>query len=188
MGASSPPRFKAQPLSLKVGALVHRWPGLVRAASSDWLVPSPKPPICPRREGRPRIMAASEAAMTIEQDYVERHPGSARLYERAGKVLPSGVTHDSRFMRPFPLYAERAAGAHKWDVDGHEHIDYVVGTAHSCLATITPRSPKRRRPSLLVARTTAPATSSRSNGPKQSSASCPPPKWCGSRVPARKQP
>lgn len=65
--------------------------------------------------------------MTIEQTYVERHPESARLYERAGKVLPSGVTHDSRFMRPFPLYAERAAGARKWDVDGHELIDFVMG-------------------------------------------------------------
>lgn len=65
--------------------------------------------------------------MTIEQDYSDRHPASARLYRRAGAVLPSGVTHDSRFMRPFPIYAGRAAGAHKWDVDGYEHIDYVMG-------------------------------------------------------------
>ncbi|MBA4179059.1 MAG: aspartate aminotransferase family protein [Anaerolinea sp.] len=63
----------------------------------------------------------------IEQEYIEKHAGSARLYERAGKVLPSGVTHDSRFMRPFPLYARRAAGSRKWDVDGNEHVDYVVG-------------------------------------------------------------
>lgn len=65
--------------------------------------------------------------MTIEQDYVERHPGSAGLYRRAADVLPSGVTHDSRFMRPFPIYADHAAGARKWDVDGHEHIDFVMG-------------------------------------------------------------
>jgi glutamate-1-semialdehyde 2,1-aminomutase len=30
-------------------------------------------------------------------------------------------------MRPFPLYAERAAGSRKWDADGHELIDYVGG-------------------------------------------------------------
>ena len=65
--------------------------------------------------------------MSIEQTYVERNPASARLYQRAGKVLPSGVTHDSRFVRPFPVYAERAAGARKWDADGHELIDYVMG-------------------------------------------------------------
>ena len=54
-------------------------------------------------------------------------PRAAALFERAAKVLPSGVTHDSRFIRPFPIYAERAAGSHKWDVDGHEYIDYVMG-------------------------------------------------------------
>jgi glutamate-1-semialdehyde 2,1-aminomutase len=65
--------------------------------------------------------------MTIEQDYVRLHPASSTLYERARGVLPSGVTHDNRFMRPFPLYAARAAGPRKWDVDGHEYIDYVMG-------------------------------------------------------------
>jgi glutamate-1-semialdehyde 2,1-aminomutase len=65
--------------------------------------------------------------MSIEQDYVQSHPGSEKLHKRASGVLPSGVTHDSRFMRPFPIYADHASGAHKWDVDGHEYIDYVMG-------------------------------------------------------------
>ena len=64
---------------------------------------------------------------TIEQAYIETHPGSEMLYARAAKVLPSGVTHDSRFMRPFPLYAARAAGSRKWDVDGREYVDFVMG-------------------------------------------------------------
>ena len=63
----------------------------------------------------------------IESAYVEAHEKSATLYARAAKVLPSGVTHDSRFMRPFPLYANRAAGSRKWDVDGHEYVDFVMG-------------------------------------------------------------
>lgn len=63
----------------------------------------------------------------IEQAYVDAHPGSERLYKRAAKVLPSGVTHDSRFMRPFPIYATRAAGPRKWDVDGREYVDFVMG-------------------------------------------------------------
>mgnify|MGYP005851242245 CR=1 FL=1 len=65
--------------------------------------------------------------MTIELDYVERHPSSQRLHRRASPVLPSGVTHDARYMRPFPLYAERAQGSRKWDVDGLEYVDYVMG-------------------------------------------------------------
>lgn len=65
--------------------------------------------------------------MTIEQKYIEQNPNSERLHRRASEVLPSGVTHDSRHMRPFPIYVERASGSRKWDVDGHEIIDYVMG-------------------------------------------------------------
>ena len=65
--------------------------------------------------------------MSIELDYVASHARSEQLYRRAGEVLPSGVTHDSRYMRPFPIYADHASGSHKWDVDGHEYIDYVMG-------------------------------------------------------------
>jgi glutamate-1-semialdehyde 2,1-aminomutase len=59
--------------------------------------------------------------------YVDGRPGSARLYEEAQEVFPSGITHDSRFMAPFPLYIRRADGARKWDVDGNEYIDFVMG-------------------------------------------------------------
>ncbi len=65
--------------------------------------------------------------MTIEQHYSDRHPASAALYRRAEQSLPSGVTHDARFIRPFPIYVERAAASRKWDVDGHEVIDYIMG-------------------------------------------------------------
>ncbi|MGH2632329.1 MAG: aminotransferase class III-fold pyridoxal phosphate-dependent enzyme, partial [Tepidiformaceae bacterium] len=65
--------------------------------------------------------------MTIEARYVTEHQRAGQLAERAKAVLPSGVTHDSRFLRPFPIYVNRAAGARKWDVDGHEYIDYVMG-------------------------------------------------------------
>ena len=65
--------------------------------------------------------------MAIEQEYVDRHPRSAALYGEASRRLPSGVTHDARYQRPFPIYVDRASGSHKWDVDGHELIDYVMG-------------------------------------------------------------
>jgi glutamate-1-semialdehyde 2,1-aminomutase len=65
--------------------------------------------------------------MGIEQEYVDRNPRSAALYAEASIRLPSGVTHDARYQRPFPIYVDHARGAHKWDVDGHELIDYVMG-------------------------------------------------------------
>ncbi len=65
--------------------------------------------------------------MGIEQEYIDSHPGSQALYRRASTVLPSGVTHDARFLRPFPVYVERAEAARKWDVDGNQYVDYVMG-------------------------------------------------------------
>jgi glutamate-1-semialdehyde 2,1-aminomutase len=64
---------------------------------------------------------------SILDTYVGKHPGSAKLYEEASRVFPSGVTHDTRFLPPFPVFVERASGSHKWDVDGNEIIDYVMG-------------------------------------------------------------
>lgn len=65
--------------------------------------------------------------MTIEQEYIDKHARSAALHERARGVLPSGVTHDARHLRPFPVAVERAAGSRKWDLDGNEYVDYVMG-------------------------------------------------------------
>lgn len=65
--------------------------------------------------------------MTIEAHYVELHPGSQRLHQRALRLFPNGVTHDMRHNRPFPLYVSGAAGSRKHDVDGNEFVDYVMG-------------------------------------------------------------
>ena len=64
---------------------------------------------------------------TVLDTYRALHPKSHALYERARGVIPGGVTHDGRHLRPFPIYVERAQGALKWDVDGHEYVDYWMG-------------------------------------------------------------
>src|SRR6201987_597806 len=55
------------------------------------------------------------------------NPRSGSLSQRARRTLPGGVTHDVRRAAPFPLAVARAEGAHKWDLDGHEIICYVMG-------------------------------------------------------------
>ena len=65
--------------------------------------------------------------MTILESYQRLHAGSARLYEEALNSFPSGVTHDIRYLQPFPVFVERAEGSRKWDVDGNEYIDFVMG-------------------------------------------------------------
>lgn len=59
--------------------------------------------------------------------YLARTPTSARWAERARGVLPGGIAHDSRYLKPYPLTIVRAAGSHKWDADGHEYVDYSGG-------------------------------------------------------------
>ena len=64
---------------------------------------------------------------TILEDYIAKHPGSAQRYEESVTIFPGGVTHDSRYATPFPLFMTHGEGPRKWDVDGNEYIDYVSG-------------------------------------------------------------
>src|SRR5215216_4121712 len=64
---------------------------------------------------------------TIAEEIQIRHRKSAALFAEAQKVFPSGVTHDGRYMRPFPMYVTHARGSRKWDVDGNEYVDYFGG-------------------------------------------------------------
>jgi glutamate-1-semialdehyde 2,1-aminomutase len=64
---------------------------------------------------------------TIEERYSKCHPTSLRLFKEAAEQFPDGVTHDTRWVSPFPIYATHGLGPRKWDVDGNEYIDYVMG-------------------------------------------------------------
>ena len=67
------------------------------------------------------------ATVPLVQRYAAAFPGSRQRFETAKAIFPTGVTHDTRMMEPFPVYVSHAKGAHKWDVDGHELVDYFVG-------------------------------------------------------------
>jgi glutamate-1-semialdehyde 2,1-aminomutase len=66
-------------------------------------------------------------AETVMERYRRTRPGSWTRWQRACRVIPGGITHDVRHLTPCPLYVSRAAGPRKWDVDGHEYIDYWMG-------------------------------------------------------------
>ncbi len=86
----------------------------------------------------------------IEKEYAAARPKSRALWERARASMPSGVAHDGRLFSPFPFYVERADGARKWDVDGHEYLDnwsghgaMVLGHNHpAVVAAITEQARK----------------------------------------------
>ncbi len=59
--------------------------------------------------------------------YRERTRRSAELAREAAELLPSGVTHDARYLDPYGVYIARAQGPHKWDVDGNRYVDFFGG-------------------------------------------------------------
>jgi glutamate-1-semialdehyde 2,1-aminomutase len=63
----------------------------------------------------------------LEAEFAQHFACSAERFARAARVLPAGVTHDTRHTAPFPVYVERAQGARKWSIEGHELIDYWMG-------------------------------------------------------------
>jgi len=73
------------------------------------------------------MVATAMAARTLRDQFESEFAGSRERYEKAKQIFPDGVTHDLRKLEPFPVYIERAAGSKKWDVDGHELIDYWSG-------------------------------------------------------------
>src|SRR5438270_4570501 len=72
-------------------------------------------------------MSAVAPRPSLADRYTATFPTSKARFEVAKTLFPCGVTHDTRMMEPFPVYIDRAKGSKKWDLDGHELIDYFVG-------------------------------------------------------------
>lgn len=82
----------------------------------------------------------------IETQFRAKTRTSAELYARAERVIPAGLTHDSRTLAPYPIYATRAKGPRKWDADGNELVDYfgghgalILGHAHPAMVEAVTR-------------------------------------------------
>ena len=75
---------------------------------------------------------------TLAERYAAEFPVSRQRFERAKTLFPTGVTHDTRMMEPFPVSVDRCLGAHKFDADGHDLIDYFVGHGSHILGHSAP--------------------------------------------------
>jgi glutamate-1-semialdehyde 2,1-aminomutase len=67
----------------------------------------------------------------------EKHARSLSYREEAKSHLPGGVSSSWQTWPPHPIYVSRGEGAHVWDIDGNEYVDYhngygvmVMGHAH----------------------------------------------------------
>ncbi len=70
------------------------------------------------------------ALMARETDrFSTDHPRSRSLFERAGRSLLGGVPMNwmVKWAGSFPVFVDRAEGAHFTDVDGREYVDFCLG-------------------------------------------------------------
>jgi glutamate-1-semialdehyde 2,1-aminomutase len=68
----------------------------------------------------------------------ERTPESRGRFERAVKVMPKGVPSSFQENDPWPIYIENGSGAHVWDVDGNEYVDFHNGFGVVCIGHANP--------------------------------------------------
>jgi len=66
------------------------------------------------------------AAYDPMPEYKAKTKKSAQWFEVASKHLPGGVTGNVKFYPPYPVYLKKGKGAHVWDLDGNEYIDYML--------------------------------------------------------------
>ena len=57
-------------------------------------------------------------------EYTAKTSRSRALHEEAVGVMPGGNSRTTTFFDPYPFYFQRGQGAHIWDADGTERIDF----------------------------------------------------------------
>lgn len=63
---------------------------------------------------------------------------SEKCSQRAKQSIAGGVGHDLRYFEPMPMCIARARGSRKWDVDGNEYIDFLMGNGALLLGHADP--------------------------------------------------
>src|SRR5215470_12511126 len=78
-----------------------------------------------------------------KERFISDHRKSKALFERAQTSLLGGVPMNwmSKWPGAFPVFIDRARGAHFTDVDGHDYVDLCLGdtgamTGHAPQATV----------------------------------------------------
>jgi glutamate-1-semialdehyde 2,1-aminomutase len=61
------------------------------------------------------------------KNYKHKTKDSRRLYSRAVKVFPGGVSHNIRYFEPYPFFVTGAKGKQLIDVDDNKYTDYWMG-------------------------------------------------------------
>lgn len=66
------------------------------------------------------LRAVEDVVAAAQSRYVQRHPISKELHEKALKFMPGGNTRSVLHSDPFPVCQKRGRGNKLWDRDDHE--------------------------------------------------------------------
>ncbi len=78
--------------------------------------------ISKRTRGAPAARSSSTGATPY------KFTRSQELFDKANTLVAGGISSQiRRGERPVPLFFTRAQGAHMWDADGNDYVDYVMG-------------------------------------------------------------
>src|SRR3954447_22269665 len=78
-----------------------------------------------RSTNHPANIDIAAALAEAQELYRARNPKSLAQYQEACAALPGGNTRSAIFVDPFPVTMTRGEGAHLWDLDGHEYVDFL---------------------------------------------------------------
>ena len=91
------------------------------------------------------VQGAGRLWATPETSESPRYAESRALFERAARVIPSGIPGhmgpvQSQFIPidAYPFFADRARGSYFWDVDGNRFIDYMCAFGPNVLGYNNP--------------------------------------------------
>ena len=71
------------------------------------------------------MITVPEIEDAVLQSYRRRTPRSQALHETAKRYLPGGDSRAATFFLPYPVYMERGAGCHLYDVDANDYLDLL---------------------------------------------------------------
>ena len=63
-------------------------------------------------------------AAEIEEEYEGKTSKSREMLKTSSQYVSGGVTRDTNWWKPHPVFVEKGEGCHLYDIDGNEFVDY----------------------------------------------------------------
>ena len=65
-----------------------------------------------------------KCAAEIEEEYKGKTSKSREMLKTSSQYVSGGVTRDTNWWKPYPVFVEKGEGCNLYDIDGNEYVDY----------------------------------------------------------------